>query len=72
MVQVEIMRVNNKDYVIMKEVVENDISFVFLSNLEDPNDMMIRKSTPKDPNHYVPLDNEEEYQLASLLLFQSL
>lgn len=70
MVQVEVMKFDNKDYIILKEIVENNIHFLFLSNLEDPNDMRICKSTSADPNHYVSLENEEEFQLASLLLFQ--
>lgn len=71
MKQVEVMTFGNKDYIILKEVFEKNVSFIFLSNLEDPNDMMIRKCTSNNPNHYVPLESEEEYQLASLLLFQN-
>ena len=70
MIQVEVMRVDNKDYIILKEVFEKNISFVFLSNVDDPDDILIRKSNPLQPSHYVPLESEEEYQLASLLLFQ--
>ena len=68
---VEIMTIDQKDYIIMKEVVENGISFVFLSGLEDPDDVMIRKSSPQDPYIYIPLENEEEYRLATLLFFKT-
>ena len=71
MKEVEVMTIDNKDYLIMKEVFENDTSYVFLSNMIDPEDVMIRKSSPNDKNLYIPLDNEEEYKLATLLLFKN-
>ena len=71
MKEVEVITIGNKNYIILNEVIENNISYIFLSNVEDPNDVMIRKSTKEDSNHYVPLENKEEFQLASLLLFQS-
>ncbi len=69
MKELEIMTVDNKDYIIMKEVKEQNTIFVFLSNVNDPDDVMIRKSN--DNILYVPLENEEEYRLASLLLFKA-
>lgn len=70
MKEVEVMTVGSKDYFIMKEVIDHGISYVFLSGVADPEDVMIRKSTPDNPDYYVPLENEEEYHLATLLLFQ--
>ena len=69
--EVEVMTIDNKDYLIMKEVFENNTSYVFLSNVHDPEDVMIRKSSSNDPNYYVPLDNEEEFRLATLLFFKA-
>ena len=71
MKEVEVITIGNKDYIILSEVIEKNVSFIFLSNLDDPDDVMIRKSTADNPNHYVPLENPEEFQLASLLLLQT-
>lgn len=68
--EVEVMTIDDKDYLIMKEVLEKNTSYVFLSNVHDPEDVMIRKSSSYDPNVYVPLENEEEFRLATLLLFK--
>ena len=62
MKEVEIMNIDNKDYIIMKEVIENETSYIFLSNVNNPDDVMIRKSN--DNKLYIPLENEEEYRLA--------
>lgn len=70
MKELEVMTIDNKDYLIMKEVFEGDTSYVFLSNSEDPEDVMIRKSSDRDKNLYVPLENDEEYHLATLLFFK--
>ena len=69
---VEVMTVDEKDYIIMKEVVENGVSFVFLSGVDDPDDVMIRKSSPTDPYLYIPLESQEEYHLATLLFFKGM
>ncbi len=71
MKELEVMTIDNKDYIIMKEVYDNDISYVFLSNLVDPDDVMIRKSSIDDKDLYIPLENDEEFRLASLLLFKN-
>ena len=68
MKKLEIMTIDNNDYIIMKEVKEENTIYVFLSNVNNPEDVMIRKST--DNENYIPLENEEEYKLATLLLFK--
>jgi len=70
MKEVEVIKIGEKEYYIMKEVMDNDTSYVFLSGVEDPEDVMIRKSNPSDKDLYIPLENEEEYHLATLLLFK--
>ncbi len=67
---VEVMTVDDKDYIVMKEVMENGTSFVFLSGVDNPDDVMIRKSSPHDPYLYIPLESEEEVHLATLLFFK--
>ncbi len=70
MKEIEVMTINQHDYYIMKEVHDKGICYVFLSGVEDPEDVMIRKSMPDNPNLFVPLENETEYHLATLLLFK--
>ena len=69
MKKLEIMTIDNNDYIIMKEVKEENTIYVFLSNVNNPEDVMIRKSN--DNKLFVPLENEEEYRLATLLLFKA-
>ena len=68
--ELEVMTIDEKDYLILKEVFDHQTSYVFLSNMIDPEDMMIRKSSKSDKDLYVPLDSEEEYLFATQLLFQ--
>ena len=70
MKELEVMTIDNKDYLIMKEVFDKQTSYVFLSNVQNPEDVMIRKSSSINPEVYIPLENEEEYHLATLLLFK--
>lgn len=66
--ELEVITVNDKEYVIIKEVEHNDITFLYLSNLLDENDTLIRK---RDKNKDVfPLESEEEFELACNLLLK--
>ena len=68
MKEVEVMTVDGQDYIILKEVFHNQISYVFLSNIQNPDDVMIRKNTLENPNQYIPLESEDEYRLVTSLL----
>lgn len=70
MKELEVITIGKKDYCIIREVDEDSNHYVFLSNVVNPADIMIRKSTIEDPDYYVPLENEDEYYLANLLLFK--
>ena len=37
--EVEVINIDNIDYIIMKEVNENDTNYVFLSNVNNPEDV---------------------------------
>lgn len=67
----EIMTFGDKDYYILKEKESNGINYIYLSNVDDPKDIMIRKSSNKDKDLYVPLDGENEFNKACLLLFKN-
>lgn len=67
---VEIISIDNKDYFILKEKMRNGKNYIYLSNVNDPKDVMIRKSSDEDKDLYVPLDDDKEFDIASLLLFK--
>ena len=71
MKELEVITIKDKDYAIIREVKEENTIYVYLVNVEDENDIMIRKSSKQDENLYIPLENEEEYNLASMLLFKT-
>ena len=66
--ELEIMNVDGVDYAILKEVKNVGTTHVFLSNVANSEDMMIRKSV--NDEDYVPLDGDKEFELACLLLFK--
>lgn len=70
--EVEVITINGIDYMIMKEAEHNGISYIFLSNPDDPKDMMIRKNSKEKSDEYGPLDNEEEFNKACLALFKDI
>lgn len=66
--ELEIMTIDGVDYAILKEVKNVGTTYVFLSNVANSEDMMIRKSA--NDEDYVPLDGDKEFELACLLLFK--
>lgn len=61
----EVVEVNNKAYIILKEIKHEQDNYLYLSNIEDPKDVLIRK------NELLPLESLDEYELAcNLLLYQ--
>lgn len=70
MKEYEIITIDNKDYAIVNEIEENGTNYIYLVNPSNEADVMIRKSAKEDKNTYIPLDNEEEFNLANLLLFK--
>ena len=55
--ELEIMNVDGVDYAILKEVKNVGTTYVFLSNVANREDMMIRKSV--NDEDYVPLDGDK-------------
>lgn len=68
--ELEIITLGDKDYFILNEVKRNGVTYIYLSNVEDKDDTLIRKSSKDDDTLYVPLESEEEFELACLLLFR--
>ncbi len=62
--EVEIYSFDNKDYVLVTKI----DSYLYLSNEKDPRDMMIRKEDVNNPGLLLPLEDDEEFEHALLLL----
>ncbi len=63
----EIAEYNGKEYYILNEITDNDITYVFLSNVEDKNDTLIGKISKEDNETIIPLD-EKESEIARHIL----
>ena len=61
MVDVDTIEIDNKTWIIVKE--KNN--YLYLSNINNPEDVCIKKSIMKDNQEYIaPLKNEEEFKKA--------
>lgn len=68
--KLEVITLGDKDYFILNEVKRNGVTYIYLSNVEDRDDTLIRKSSKDDDSIFIPLETEEEFELACLLLFR--
>ena len=64
MEEVEVYTFDNQDYVVIDKINE----YLYLSNEKDSHDMMIRKVDSNDDTLLLPLDSDEEFENALLLL----
>ncbi len=66
--EVEYVLIDNKKYEVVMEKTSGDTTYMYLSNLDDENDNLIRKYTTVDQETIYPLDNDEEFELAMSLI----
>ncbi len=52
--------IDNKKYTIANDITIDKINYLLLVNLEDEDDVLLRKVDPSDDNFLIPLDNEDE------------
>ncbi|HIR49292.1 MAG TPA: hypothetical protein IAB35_04860 [Candidatus Faecimonas gallistercoris] len=64
MEEVEVYTFDNQDYIVIDKINE----YLYLSNEKDSHDMMIRKVDSNDDTLLLPLDSDEEFENALLLL----
>lgn len=57
MVDVKVYNIDDKEYMVINELDDNDKHYLLLSNKEDEDDILFRKV---DNNSLVPLENEDE------------
>lgn len=62
--EIEYVIIDDKRFGVIEEKNANDITYVFLANLEDPTDQLIRKYTKENSEDLVPLDSDNEFQFA--------
>ena len=66
--EVEYVLIDNKKYEVVMEKTSGDTTYMYLSNLDDENDNLIRKYTTVAQETIYPLDNDEEFELAMSLI----
>ena len=69
--ELELITLGDKEYYILNEVKRNGTTYIYLSNVVDSDDTLIRKSSNEDETMYIPLESEEDVELACLLLFRN-
>jgi len=72
MQQVEIIDIENKKYMVLNEIEDNGVTYIYLTNIKNPKDFLIQKTDKEDPDYLVNLDNEEEFNKAFELFNKSL
>ena len=58
--ELELITLGDKEYYILNEVKRNGTTYIYLSNVNDSDDTLIRKSSNEDETMYIPLESEEE------------
>ena len=72
MQQVEIIDIENKKYMVLNEIEDNGVTYIYLTNIKNPKDFLIQKTDKDDPDYLVNLDNEEEFNKAFDLFNKSI
>ena len=68
MVDVDIYDIDGKEYMLLDRVTQKNSTYLYLSNVEEGNDFIIRKLNPKNEEEMIPLKDEEEVKKAILLI----
>ena len=68
MKEVEIYTIDDKEYMLLDKVTKNEDTYLYLSNVVEGNDYIIRKLDRNDQETMIPLDDENEVKKAILLL----
>lgn len=64
MKEMDVIKINNIDYIVMDEIKNNETLYVFLSNPDDPKDFFVRKVVDSKGDFLIKLDSEEELKFA--------
>ena len=69
--ELEVITIDDKDYVIIEEVEHNNKTYLYLSNVINDEDTLIRKVDEDDKETILPLQDEQEFEIACNLLFKN-
>lgn len=72
MKELDVVTINEQDYVVLKECTKNNKTYLYLSNINDDDDTLIRKVDENDKNTVIPLESENEFELACNLFIKEI
>lgn len=62
--EIEYVIIDDKRFGIINEVKNEETTYVFLANLEDPAEQLIRKYTDSHQEDLLPLETDSEFKFA--------
>ena len=68
MVDFDVYEIDNKEYYLIEKLEIQGETYLYLSNVGDENDILFRKVDKTDSNYLLPLTDENEVKLVSLVL----
>lgn len=68
----EVVLIDGVEYFIIKEAKKGNVSYLYLSNVNDYEDTLIRKVNKDDADMMLPLESEEEFEIACNLFLKEL
>ena len=71
MIDVDTITINNKEYIILKEIINNNNHYCYLSNINDNSDIMIKKIIIENNEEYFINLTQDEFYLALNLFIKS-
>ena len=66
----EVITIDDKDYAVIKEVSHESNTYLYLSNILDEEDTLIRKIDKNDKDLVIPLESDQEFEIACNLLLK--
>lgn len=72
MINVKVYQIDGVEYYLLRELEIHGVNYLYLSNVNDENDFVIRKRDKNDSMLFLPLADENEVKLASLTFAQQM
>lgn len=70
--ELEVIELDGNKYYVLTELTGKDNTYLYLSNVEDEEDVFLRKTDKNDPDLVIPLESDEELVEATNLLAEFL
>ena len=67
--ELEVIEIDDKSYLILKEIIKDNKTYLYLSNINDEEDTLIRKM---EDSNILPLENDKEFELACNLFIKEI